>query len=67
MFTNIMIMRVKDHAWNIGFRGWLALCWLVTQQHDVMIDDDVRLINLKGDIDFLAGGCWRTKNQVKKF
>ncbi len=27
----------------------------------------LRLINLKRHIDFLAGGCWRTKNQVKNF
>ena len=38
-----------------------VFCWAAK----TVAGNYIRLINLKGDIDFLAGGCWRMKNQVK--
>ena len=46
---------------------WRIFIMLVFPKPEKKWTVDKRLINRKGDIDFLAGGCWRTKNQVKKF
>ncbi len=60
--------------WKIGAGlspSDVAMSWLMLQTpvdcipHPYHIN--IRLIDQKGHIDFLAGRCWRMKNQVKKF